>query len=250
MVEPTMMAAAADTDVPAEEETLPEAEEQPVTAEEETLPEAEERPMQEPEAEPATAPSNIQVPIWNLDERIPIAPQVWDADTPQIGVGAAEDDVEIVNLEDSELTPVAPEPPRISPKEKRTKRRKRPANRKEKGRLIIRLNETSSAQTAEAAEDEGRPNHTADNFGSLRVHNAEEDTILATNVASVQRPEDPIPGTEEVRSTDRREPVPAPVGTPAGSRMPAAQETRNPTDIERDIAPLSSQSSPASTAAR
>jgi hypothetical protein len=75
-----------------------------------------------------------------LDERIPIAPQVWDADIPQIGVRAADDDVEIVNLEDSGLTPVAPEPPRMSPKEKRTKRRKRPAPRKEKGRLIIRLN--------------------------------------------------------------------------------------------------------------
>jgi hypothetical protein len=78
-------------------------------------------------------------------------------DTPQIDVGAADDDVEIVNLEDSGLTPVVPEPPRISPKEKRTRRRKRPAKRKEKGRLIIRLTETSSAQTADAAEDEGRP---------------------------------------------------------------------------------------------
>jgi hypothetical protein len=157
--------------------------------------------------------------------------------------------VEIVNLEDSELTPVAPEPPRISPKEKRTKRRKRPANRKEKDRLIIRLNETSSAQTVEATEDEGRPNQTADNFGSQLVHNAKEDAVLATEVASVQRPEDPVPGTE-VCSTDGREPVPAPVGTPEGSQMPVAQETRNPTDTERDTAPLSPQSSPASTAAR
>jgi hypothetical protein len=81
--------------------------------------------------------------------------------------------------------------------------------RKEKG-LIIRLNETSSAQTTEAAEDEGRPNQMADNFGSQHVHNAEEDAILATDVASVQRLEDPVPGTEEVRSTDGREPVPTP----------------------------------------
>jgi hypothetical protein len=101
--EPTTTAAAAVADVPAKEETLPE---------------AEERPAQEPKAEPAAAPSSIQVLTWNLDERILIAPQVWDADTPQIGVGAADDDVEVVNLEDS---PVAPEPPRISPKEKRTK---------------------------------------------------------------------------------------------------------------------------------
>jgi hypothetical protein len=158
--------------------------------------------------------------------------------------------VEIITLEDSGLTPVAPEPPRISPKEKRTKRRKRPANRKEKGRLIIQLTETSSAQTAEAAEDKGRPHQTADNFGSQPVHNAKEDVVLATEVASVQRPEDPIPDTEEVRSTDGREAVPAPDDTPEGSHMLAAQETRNPTDTERDTAPLSLQSSPTSTVAR
>jgi hypothetical protein len=46
-------AAAADVDILAKEETLPEAEERPVTAEEETLPEAEERPAQEREADPA-----------------------------------------------------------------------------------------------------------------------------------------------------------------------------------------------------
>jgi hypothetical protein len=89
-------------DIPAEEETLPEAEGQPVTAEEETLPDAEERPAQEEEADPAAAPQNVQVPTWNLEERIPIAPQEWDADTPQIGVGAADDGVEIINLEESE----------------------------------------------------------------------------------------------------------------------------------------------------
>jgi hypothetical protein len=77
-----------------------------------------------------------------------------------------------------------------------------------------------------------------------------EDAILAMDVASVQWPEDPVPGTEEVRSTDGREPIPAPVGTPEGSQMPAAQETRNPTDTERDTSPLSPQSSSASTAAR
>jgi hypothetical protein len=116
MEEPATMAAAADEDVPAKGETLPE---------------AGERPAQEQEADPAATPHNIQVPTWNLDARIPIAPQVWDADTPQIGVGAADDDVEVVNLEDS---PVVPEPPRIFPKEKRTGRRKMPARRKKKGR--------------------------------------------------------------------------------------------------------------------
>jgi hypothetical protein len=117
--EPTTAAAAADEDVLAEEETLPEAEERPVTMEEETLPEAEERPTPEQEADPVAAPNNAQVPTWNLDTRIPIAPQVWDADTPQIGVGAADDGVEIVNLEDSEPMLAAPEPPRVSLQEQR-----------------------------------------------------------------------------------------------------------------------------------
>jgi hypothetical protein len=53
------MAAAAEADVPAEEETLPV---------------AEERPAQEPTAEPAAAQNDIQVPTWNLGEHIPIAP--------------------------------------------------------------------------------------------------------------------------------------------------------------------------------
>jgi hypothetical protein len=150
-------AEAADVDIPAEEETLSE---------------AEERLVQEQEADPAVAPQNIHVPTCNLDARIPIAPQVLDADTPQISVGAADDGVEIVNLEDSEQTPVAPEPPRITPTDKRPRRRKMPAHRKKKGRLIIRLRETSSTETAEAAEDEGRPTQTADNFASQPVHRA------------------------------------------------------------------------------
>jgi hypothetical protein len=156
-----------------------------VPAEEETLPTAQERPAQDPVAEPAATLNDIQVPTWNLGKHILIVPQVWDADTPQIGVGAAEDDVEIVNLEDSGITPVAPEPPRMSPKEKRKKRRKRAAQRDEDGWLVIRLNEAGSAQTADAAEDEGRPNQTADNFGSRTVHSAEEGAVLATDVASV-----------------------------------------------------------------
>jgi hypothetical protein len=164
------MVAAAEADLPAEEETLLV---------------AEERPAQWPTAEPAAALEDIQVPTWNLGERIPIATQVWDADTPQIGVGAAEDDVEIVILEDSGIAPVAPEPPRISPKEKRKKRRKRAVQRKEDGQLVIWLNEASSAQTAEAAEDERRLNQTADNFGIQNVHSVEEGAVLATDVASV-----------------------------------------------------------------
>jgi hypothetical protein len=49
-----MMVAAAEVDVPAEEETLSAAEERPTTAEEDTLPAAE-----EPAAEPAVARNDI-----------------------------------------------------------------------------------------------------------------------------------------------------------------------------------------------
>jgi hypothetical protein len=130
MEEEQPAAAAADVDIPAKEEILPEAEEHPVTAEEGTLldaeerpimaeeearPDAEERPAHEREVDPAVAPQNIQVPTWNLEERIPIAPQEWDADTPQIGIGAADDGVEIIDLEESEQTPVALKPPLYEP---------------------------------------------------------------------------------------------------------------------------------------
>jgi hypothetical protein len=255
---------AAVVDGSAEEETLPAAEAQPATVEE-ALPEAEARPTmaeeedgsdeeerlaQEREADPAAAPQNLQIPPWNLDERIPFAPQEWDADTPQIGVGAADDGVEIIDLEESEQPPVVAEPPRRSPAETRARRRKRPAHRKAKGRFIIRLRETSSAHTADATEDEGRPAQTVDNFASQPVQEAPKDAVLAIDVASVQRQEDPVPGTEEVRSTDGRGEVPAPVDTPAESQVQAEQGTHNPAETERNTAPLSSQSSPASTAAR
>jgi poly-gamma-glutamate capsule biosynthesis protein CapA/YwtB (metallophosphatase superfamily) len=91
----------------------------------------------------------------------------------------AEDDVDIVTLEDSEITPVALEPPRKSPKERKKKRQKRAAQRDEHGRLVIRL-------TADTAEDEGRPNQTTDNFGARTVHSTEDSAVLATDVASVE----------------------------------------------------------------
>jgi hypothetical protein len=90
--------------------------------------------------------------------------------------------VEIIELEDSDPRP---EPPRISPTKPRSRRRKVPAHRKKKGRLIIQLRETSSAHTAEATEEEGRPTQTADNFESQLVPKAPEDAVLATEVASV-----------------------------------------------------------------
>jgi hypothetical protein len=255
---------AAAVDISAEEETLPEAEAQPAMVEE-TLPDAKERPMmaegedrpdeeerpaKEREADPAAASQNLQIPSWNLEERISFVPQEWDADTPQLGVGAADDGVEIIDLEELEQLPLVADPPRRSPAETRARRRKKPTHRKKKGRFILRLRETSSVHTAEATEDEGRPTQTADNFASQPVQEAREDAVLATEVASVPRQEDPVPGTEEVRSTDGRERVPAPVDTLAESHVQAAQGTHNPAETERNTALLSSQSSPASTAAR
>jgi hypothetical protein len=87
----------------------------------------------------------IQIPTWNLGERIPIAPQVWDADTPQVEVGAVEDDVDIINLDDSEIMPTAPETIRKSPKEKRKKKRRRSAQEETDGRLVIQLRTAGSA---------------------------------------------------------------------------------------------------------
>jgi hypothetical protein len=46
-----------------------------------------------------------------------------------VGVGAAEDDVDIITLDDSEIMPAAPEPPRKWPKERKKKKRKRVAQR-------------------------------------------------------------------------------------------------------------------------
>jgi hypothetical protein len=76
----------------------------------EALPKPELPTAQDPASGTMTAFIDIQIPTWNLGERIPIAPQVWDADTPQVGVGAAEDEVDIINLDDSETTPAAAEP--------------------------------------------------------------------------------------------------------------------------------------------
>jgi hypothetical protein len=49
--------------------------------------------------------TDIRIPTWNLGKWILIAPQVWDADMLQVGVGAVEDDVDIINVDDSEINP-------------------------------------------------------------------------------------------------------------------------------------------------
>jgi hypothetical protein len=157
--------------------------------------------------------------------------------------------VDIVTLEDSEITPVAPKPLRKSPKGRKKKRRKRAVQRDEDGRLVIRLTEAGSAQTADAAEDEGRPNQTADNFGARTIHSAEEGAVLATDVATVQIMATPIQGAEEVRSTNGREPVEGQVDTQAEDHLPEANGQRKPVDTEWDTVPISPPSSPVSTAA-
>jgi hypothetical protein len=108
--------------------------------------------------------TDIQIPNWNLGERIPIVPQIWDADTPQVGVGAAGSDaeVDIITLDDKEIAPAAPELPKKSPKEKRKKKRKRSTTQESEGRLVIRLKTTGSASTAEAVEEEGRLSSTVE----------------------------------------------------------------------------------------
>jgi hypothetical protein len=60
-----------------------------VPAEEETLPASEPPAAQGSIAATTAAFTNIQNPTWNLGERIPIAPQVWNDDTPQVDVGMA-----------------------------------------------------------------------------------------------------------------------------------------------------------------
>jgi hypothetical protein len=110
--DPTTLMAEATTEPSAEEEALPE----PV------------QPMaHEPVAGTTTAEVELQIPTWDLGERIPIEPQIWDADTPQVGVGAADEDVDIVTLDDSEITPAVPEAPKKLPKEKRKKKQKKVA---------------------------------------------------------------------------------------------------------------------------
>jgi hypothetical protein len=63
-----------------------------------------------------------------------------------VGVGAADDKVDVVTLDDSEITPAAPEPLRKSPKDRKKKKQKRStAQRDADGRFVIRLKEAGPA---------------------------------------------------------------------------------------------------------
>jgi hypothetical protein len=52
---------------------------------------------------------------------------------PQVRVGAADHDVDIVTLDDSEITPAVPEPQKETPKEKQ----KKAAQQESDSRLVI-----------------------------------------------------------------------------------------------------------------
>jgi hypothetical protein len=114
-------------------------------AEEDTLSESEPPMARELTAASQAAFTDIQIPTWNLGERIPIAPQVWDADTPQVDVGTTKEDVDIVTIDPSEITPAEPKDVRKSPKEKRKRKRRRSAQQETDGQLVIRFKTTGSA---------------------------------------------------------------------------------------------------------
>jgi hypothetical protein len=105
--------------------------------------------------------------------------------------------VEIVTLDDSETTPVVPEPPKKSPTEKRKKKWKKSAQPEFDGRLVIRLKKAGPTQPAEASEEEGRPGSMAKILEPRIVHSTEDGAVLATEVASVQIGE-LVLGTDEV----------------------------------------------------
>jgi hypothetical protein len=220
--------------------------------EKETLPEPEPPTAQEPIAETMVALIDIQIPKWNLGERILIAPQVWDANTPQMEVGAAEADVDIVNLEESELTPATPETVRKSPKEKQKSKRRRSAEQETDGQLVIRLKTTGSTRPADAAEVNERPGGTANIVEPATVHSAVDGADLATAVVSVQEPTQPVPGTDEVQLIDGIEPVVETVDAPTSmieDHTPEEESAWVNTDTEQETIQVSSPSTPISTAA-
>jgi hypothetical protein len=123
---------------------------------------------QAPAADLTTAEVEIQIPTWNLGERIPIAPQIWDADTPQIVEGTADEDMDIVTMDKA-----VPEPPKNSPKEKRRKKRKGSAHHDPDGQRASRLQRAGPADTTETAEDEGRPDNPVEILEPVSVQEPE-----------------------------------------------------------------------------
>jgi hypothetical protein len=99
--------------------------------------------------------------------------------------------------------------------------------------LVIRLKTGGPARPADAADVNERPGGTANVLETATVHCAEDDAVLATVVASVQEPVDPVLGTDEVQLTDGVEPVVETVDalTPMiADHMPEEESTRINTD--------------------
>jgi hypothetical protein len=143
--------------------------------------------------------------------------------------------VDIINLDESEITPAVPEDVRKSPKEKRKKKRRRSAQEETDGRLVIQLKTAGSARPADAVEDNERPGRMANMAKTATVHSTEDGTVLATAVVSVQEPIEPVLGMDEVHLTDGVEPVAKTVDAPTpmiGDDTPEEQSARMNTDNE------------------
>jgi hypothetical protein len=218
--------------------------------EEETLPASEPPMAQGPIAATTAVFTDIEIPTWNLGERIPIAPKAWDADTPHADVGTAEDNVDIINLDESEITPTVPEDVRKSPKEKRNKKRRRSAQRETDGRLVIRLKTAGSTRPADATDDNGRP---AERLKFLRQ------LYIAQRKAQFWPPgwqmcknhQNPY-WVRMVQPTDGMEPIVETVDAPTpmiGDHTLEEESAQVHTDTEQETVQVSAPSTPMSTAA-
>jgi hypothetical protein len=84
------------------------------------------------------------------------------------------------------------------------------------------------------------------------VHSAEDGTILAIAVASVQEPAEPVLGTDEVWPPANTEPVMETGDAPTPmieDQTPEEEVARTNTDTEQEIVPMSPPLTPVSTAA-
>jgi hypothetical protein len=114
------------------------------------------------------------------------------------------------------------------------------------------LKKASSAQPADAAEDEGTPVGTTEVLESATIHSVEDGAVLATEVASVQPAGEPVLGTDEVRPTGGVEPVVETVdaSTPMiEDQAPEENIAREHTYTDWETVPVSPSSSPVITAA-
>jgi hypothetical protein len=103
----------------------------------------------------------------------------------------------------------------------------------------------------DAKEASKWPSSTAD-IHTETVHSAEEGAVLATGVADVQEPMEPVLGTDEVQPTDGVEPVVETVEAPTpmiGDQTPEEESARTLTDTEQETVQVSAPMTPMSMAA-